>query len=296
MPTLPHLLHPVRSTKRIYLRGRRYAYRRLAEHQLRKVQRGHRDHCWCGGDLQPFPWHSSYGVCTECGSYVNKRPPLPAEMSKVYSHNGYWGVASKLRGWPTLRSRADLYKQDGRLDLWLRLVHKYAPVPGNVIEVGCAPGILLAELQQRGYQCVGVEADEKVAAWIQSHRGIVVRAGLFPDPTLQLQTCDFFLAFDVLEHVPAPEEFMRAAASLLCPGGIAIIQAPINRRRQGPPFGNANLFASDPYDEVERLFIFVDDAMVRLGIDAGLKVVSLDETPWRERHELCIYRKPADRN
>jgi SAM-dependent methyltransferase len=196
-----------------------------------------------------------------------------------------------MRGLPDLRERATLYAADGRLRHWLDLVEKFAPTAARVIEIGCAPGAFLAELQQQGRHCVGVEAEESVAGWIRERVGLDVRCGIFPDAGLSLEPCDLFVAFDVLEHVPSPDAFLREAARLLTPGGVAIIQTPIDRNHGEPPFGAE---ASVVFDDVEHLFIFVDQAMMALGARAGLEVVSLTEAPWQRRHELCIYRKPHD--
>ena len=287
-----HILHPICSAKSLYRRASICVYRRLAERRFRNIRRGQRDRCWCGGQLLPFKWHPSYGVCAECGCYVNTRPPLRDEFKKIYSKECYWGIVSRLRGWPTLQHRGALYRADGRLDHWLGLIERYGPPQGSVIEIGCAPGVLLAELQRRGYRCIGVEAETKVAQWMRSNVNLDVRVAIFPDPELSLPNCDLFLAFDVLEHVPCPEEFMRQAACLLNPGGIAVIQTPIDRYDYQPPLGKD---VPVVFDDTEHLFILVDRAMQELGARTGLQVVSLNEKPWHIGHELCVYKKPDGR-
>jgi 2-polyprenyl-3-methyl-5-hydroxy-6-metoxy-1,4-benzoquinol methylase len=267
------------------------AYRWRVDRRFRKLRRDQRDQCWCGGSLRAFRWHASYGVCDACGCYVNRHPPCPEEFATIYSSAWYWGAVSRMRGLPDIRERAALYTADGRLNHWLRLVEKFAPTARRVVEIGCAPGVLLAELQRRGCRCVGVEAEESVAGWIRERVGVDVRCGIFPDAALSLGPCDLFMAFDVLEHVPSPEVFLREAARLLTPGGVAIIQTPIDRYDDELPLGEE---VSVVFDDVEHLFIFVDKAMMALGARTGLEVVSLTEAPWQRRHELCIYRKPYD--
>jgi hypothetical protein len=82
---------------------------------------------------------------------------------------------------------------------------------------------------------------------------------------------------------------MRRVAELLQPGGIAIIQSPIDRGQLDPPTGQE---AAVAFNEIEHLFIFTDAAMRELGRRAGLEVVALDEKPWHLWHEVCVYRKP----
>lgn len=279
-----HILHPVRSARSFYRKAQRYAYKCLAERQFRNIRRGQRDRCWCGGNLLPFKWHSSYGVCANCACYVNRRPPI--NLQELYSSRLYWHIMQKYYGYPAIESRGELYKRDGRLDYWLQLVRRYGPSQGRVIEIGCPPGILLLELQALGYDCIGVEPDAKTVDWIQQNMKVNVRAGFFPG--VELPNCELFLAFDVIEHSPNPDQFMREVARLLNPGGIAIIQTPVNRYSYDPPF--VEKFKS-AFKEFEHLFLFTNKSMEMLAELSDLEVVTLDVRLWLH-HEICVFRKP----
>jgi len=264
---------------------RRLLERYFAERQIcSKIRRGHVTHCWCGGELLPFKWHPSYGVCAECGCYVNRHPPL--NLKELYSFDFYWHIVQKFHGNLPIEQRAKAYKADGRVDYWLKLIQYYGPPHGTVIEVGCAPGILLSELQAKGYECIGVEPDRKTAEWIQQNMKVKVRSGFFPD--IDLPNCDLFLAFDVLEHSPNPDRFMQKIAQLLNPGGIAIIQTPIERYGYEPPFGEAFKSA---FKEFEHLFLFTNKAMEMLADLSGLEIIEANERLCCH-HEICIFRKP----
>ncbi len=285
MMRLRHILHPVRSAVSIYRRRvSKFVYRRLAERQFGNIRRGQCDQCWCGGELLPFKWHASYGVCAECGCYVNRRPPLPEELSRVYSID-YWHSYQKMRGYPPLETRAELYKSDGRLDHWLALIERYGPAQGRVVEVGCAPGILLAVLQERGYECIGVEVAGEVAEWIRCNMGVDVREGLFP--AVQLPTCELFLAFDLMEHIADPKGFLNEVAYLIGSEGVAIIQTPIERYDYDHPFK----MRPDFFDDLEHLFLYTDNAIVRLAALAQLEIVSLEDSS-SSLGQICVLRKP----
>jgi SAM-dependent methyltransferase len=258
----------------------RWRVRRL----LSRIPRLARDRCWCGGELLPFRWHKAYGRCAQCGCYVNRQPIR--DLADLYASPLYWHIVQEEA---TLESRPALYRKDGRLGRWLELVQRFGgEKKRRVIEVGCAPGVLLAELQSRGYHCLGVEPDEKTVRWIRETFAVEVVRGLFPD--VPLPGCEILLALDVLEHSPDPEAFMRRVAELLEPGGVAIVQCPTDRDQFDPPMGPEMELA---FNEAEHLFIFTDAAMRELGRRAGLEVVTLDEKPWHMRHELSIYRKPG---
>lgn len=267
-------------------RMRRYWYKKLiANRHLRGLRRGSRNHCWCGGELLPLRWHSSYGICQVCGSYVNRYPPLREELERLYSFDLYWHIKQRADGLPAIEERPAYDKADGRVDAWLELIKQYGPSKGRVIEIGCAHGVLLKELKERGYDCIGVEVDEETASWTSNMMGVDVRTGFFPG--IELPPCDLFLSFDVLEHSPDPEAFVREAARLLRSGGVAIIQTAVDRYDNVPPFGRR---FKDAFDGIEHLFIFTDKAILELARRAQLRAISLSERIWL-MGEICILGK-----
>lgn len=266
-------------------RLRRHLLSGLQAHQLRKVRRGVQEVCWCGGSLAPFVWHSSFGVCTACGSFVNRRPPLLEDLPSVYSLRAYWRTRQRMKGFPTIEARIEAYRQDGRLQKWIELATRFKTAPARVIEVGCAPGVLLHELRLLGYECIGVEVEEETASWIRQQLPLDIRVGVFP--WIELPPCDLFLAFDVLEHSHRPLEFMSKVFELLSPGGVAVIQSVVERYGFSPPFGER----FDVFDDVEHAFLFTNRAMELLASRCGLEVVSLDQRVFLAG-EICIFRRP----
>lgn len=279
--------HPIRSARVLGTATRRATYRALAERQLRQLHRGERSQCWCGAPLLPFRWHASYGSCAEGCGYVNRRPPL--DLYRLYESRLYWHVVQRAHGYGAIESRGELYRRDGRLGFWLHLIARYGTPAGRVVEVGCAPGVLLKELSHRGYECVGVEPDRETAAWIRRTSGVDVRAAVFPD--VDLPECDMLLAFDVLEHATDPHAFLAGASRLLREGGVTIVQTPIERYGYDPPFGAA--FES-AFKEFEHLFLFTERGIERLAAATGFTVISSHER-FALHHEVCVLRRDAVR-
>lgn len=294
MVHLRHILHPVRSAKSLYRRvsaygGRKVSliYRRLALyrlHHLDNIRRGQRDLCWCGGALAPFKWQASFGVCLQCGCYVNRRPPLEDDLPKLYAFETYWHTRQQVRGYPIIEQRPSYDRSQGRLGRWLEIVKRYGLPRGQVIEVGCAHGTLLAELKQRGYECIGVETDEQLAAWSRKNTAVDIRVGFFPG--VPLPNCDIFIALDVIEHSPCPDDFMREAGRLLSPAGIAIIQAPIDRHESEPPFGE---FFEYAFDDLEHMYVFTPESIRKLADTAGLEIIG--EATGAMEGDVTVFRR-----
>lgn len=281
---LRHFMHPIVSGKKLVRKAGYIINKKSVDRELENIKRGKRSLCWCGGELKYFKWHKRYSICSVCGSYVNIEPPLPEEMSKIYSFDFYWHFVQKGHGSPAIEERYVNDKMDGRIGFWKSLIEKYKAAPAKVVEIGCAYGGLLKELKNEGYDVMGVEPDEKTAEWTRRNMGIDVRAGFFPG--IRLAEADIFLAFDVLEHVPDPQKFLKSAYDLLSPNGIAIIQAPIDRYDYTPPFGER----FDMFNDLEHLFLFTDRAMEVMANNAGFEIVGVDRL-WLSGEIIILHKK-----
>jgi len=259
--------------------------RSFSRNYLRGIRRNSRNSCWCGGEISPFRWHNSYATCQRCGTYVNRYPPCQSELERLYSFDLYWHVKQRADGLPHIKERTAHDRADGRVAYWIELIKKYGPPEGRVIEIGCAHGVLLRELKELGYDCIGVDVDQKTVNWTSKMMSLDVRAGFFPG--VELPRCDLFLAIDVFEHSIDPEVFMREAARLLNPGGIAMIQTVIDRFDYKKPFSPR---FKDAFDDVEHLFIYTDQAMCELSKRANLQVISLSERIWL-MGEIGVFKK-----
>lgn len=293
MIKLRHILHPLRTTRNLYGRIQASASNKLTSWRMDRAYRGvthmEQQKCWCGGEIPPFKRSPNFGVCVECGCYVNRHPPRPESLSEVYTFERYWRLRQKLYGLPPIERRADLYRSDGRVGYWLDLVRRHGPASGTVTEVGCSPGVLLAELERAGYKCTGVEPDEQTANWIRRTTGVEVRAGFFPG--VSLPQCDLFMAFDVAEHVPDPLEFCKGISRILTPGGVAILQTPIEGRNFDNPF-NGRL---DFFNDIEHFFLFSEKSIHNLAESAHLQIVAIEDamTPAGYLGQVCVLRKPS---
>lgn len=111
------------------------------------------------------------------------------------------------------------------------LVREYGREDGRLIEVGCGMGQILAEVAARCPQIRLIGADIDPECVRSTSEMVALEQGIVVTPEMDLGR-DFAGEFDVLilshilEHTPAPVDFLRRHLALLKPGGIAVLAVP----------------------------------------------------------------------
>jgi len=89
---------------------------------------------------------------------------------------------------------------------------------GRLLEVGCAYGFFL-DVAQRQWAVEGIDVSEAaIASASERHSGRVYCGDLLTQP-LESGAYDWVVAWDVIEHVDRPREYLRRMAELLRPSG-----------------------------------------------------------------------------
>jgi 2-polyprenyl-6-hydroxyphenyl methylase / 3-demethylubiquinone-9 3-methyltransferase len=103
----------------------------------------------------------------------------------------------------------------------------------TLLDVGCGAGLVAEPMARLGFAVTGIDAGTEMLAAARTH---AEAAGLDIDyRPANVETLasthdgfDAVLALEVVEHVPRPDAFLAAAASLVKPGG-ALIASTLNR-------------------------------------------------------------------
>lgn len=103
---------------------------------------------------------------------------------------------------------------------------KSLPMGSRVLEIGVGQGAFLSKACDAGFQISGLELNPSGAKAAREKGFTIIEkemSSLYADdPT----PWDAICAFQVLEHLPNPRQFLDQAISLLKPGGLLILSVP----------------------------------------------------------------------
>ena len=161
--------------------------------------------------------------CLACGFAHFWPRPTAAELAAYYARAFYetHGPAD----WADKEDAEQGYwriEHDDRLATFVALLDRPS---GRLLDVGCGSGWLLARAAACGWDVLGVEPSEAMAARAAT-RAPVLRA-VFPAPEVTARApFDVVHVKQVLEHVDDPAAFLAAVRAVLAPGGVVCIEVP----------------------------------------------------------------------
>lgn len=95
----------------------------------------------------------------------------------------------------------------------------------RILEVGAGLGFFLDVCEEFGFAAEGCDISEKAIAYANRERNRV-RLGTL-DGFYKNNSFDALFAFNLIEHLPHPKEFLVEARRALKPGGILVLETPI---------------------------------------------------------------------
>lgn len=202
--------------------------------------------------------HESFAVveCVACGFQFTNPRPGPNDIGRYYESAAYVSHNSGAAGLVNQVYRlARVFTMRSKV----RLLGRYAPQRGRVLDYGCGTGHFLAAARGAGWQIAGLEPNAAARAAAAQRVGQPIGA---PEDlaTLAEGSFDAITLWHVLEHVHALNDTLAQLVRLLRPGGVLLIAVPNAASFDAQHYG-ARWAA---YDVPRHLYHFVPATMARL--------------------------------
>lgn len=174
--------------------------------------------------LHDLPGRFKVVRCAQCG--LMRTDPRPtAETIGAYYPDDYapYHVVPTIKVKPSTwhrRMKARLTRLMGRDSRRLPDIP-----PGHLLEIGCAAGAYLAEMQAKGWSVEGIEFSPR-AAEAARQRGLTVQTGSLESALHPTQKADVIAAWMVLEHLHEPASSLRKLLDWVKPGGYLVAVVP----------------------------------------------------------------------
>lgn len=167
---------------------------------------------FCGSDAVQFAFVRDgrrFARCNQCRAYLQ---PYANGLDTYEYESGEY--AERIE--QSIGTEAALAKFDEFASL-LR--------PGNLLEIGCGTGHILAAAQLRGFTVTGVEPSEFHRSYIRRTWAIETIAEPLETGPLKPASFDSVISINVFEHIPDPYAHLAAIARVLKPQGRCLISA-----------------------------------------------------------------------
>lgn len=211
-----------------------------------------------------IPGNFTFVKCTKCRLW--RQEPRPDDASLGNAYPLHYGSSSNVKNNPD--SRIHCYANRKRFHLAQSLRKNGA----TIFDIGCGSGFFLAFLREKGWQVAGIDSAPEHVEYANERLGLAdVATARWPGFDNGNRSYDFVSLIHVLEHLPDPIEGLRAAATMLKPGGHLLIETPnINAFARYIFGGRCNLF-----DAPRHLCLFSPSTLRACAESAGLTTARL---------------------
>ncbi|TAL55848.1 MAG: class I SAM-dependent methyltransferase [Nanoarchaeota archaeon] len=108
----------------------------------------------------------------------------------------------------------------------LKLISKYHPGIGKILDIGCNIGTLLKVAKDQGWDTAGVEFNKSAAAFGRKRFGVEIQDKDFMKIKFSPNSFDVVVMNDVIEHVTNPVETLNEVRRILKKGGLLFMSTP----------------------------------------------------------------------
>lgn len=108
----------------------------------------------------------------------------------------------------------------------LKLIEKYHPKKGKILDVGTAGGSFLGAAKRRNWEVYGCEPNKWLANWGSKKYGVKISPGTMSEQKYKDDFFDVVTLWDVIEHTPNPSKVLSECNRVLKKNGLLVVNYP----------------------------------------------------------------------
>ena len=206
--------------------------------------------------------------CNHCG-LIYQNPQLSYEELANHYPDQYTCYKSEID-----KNASRLEQHSDKIAINRRCNHleKYHPTKATLLDVGCATGIFLKAMRERGWLVAGVEPSAYASNYAHQQFGLDIRHGTLEQANFPSRLFDVVTMWDVLEHVIDPKQTLHEVARILKPHGVLALSLP------NPICIEATLFGDKwvGWDQPRHLHLFSPNVLQRYFDETEFELIKID--------------------
>jgi 2-polyprenyl-3-methyl-5-hydroxy-6-metoxy-1,4-benzoquinol methylase len=173
----------------------------------------------CGQESQRRFQKYEYWIrdCKSCGHRFAELQTTPEHTVKTYDDDYFTGGGA---GYPNYVAEARLLRQHG--NRYAKLLKKYV-IPGRILDIGAAAGLILQGFEDEGWQVQGIEPNPTMARYAQQTLNIPVEVGTL-EQWQSNETFEAIAMIQVVAHFFDIQAAFATASRHTKPGGFWLIE------------------------------------------------------------------------
>lgn len=230
--------------------------------------------CLCGADVYELVGLREgfvFGRCGACGLLAQIGLLAKYDPTALYL-DGYHTAEQERIGHVSYYERFDHDLELGRL--------RVGPIRDLVgdsrglrlLDVGASNGAFVLAANEGGFSAEGIEINPALSAWARQRTGAQIIAGPFEHTGYPDDLFDAVTLHDVIEHFVSPEAVLLAAARILRPGGLVVVDTPDAGAAEAEEAG----LDWKHIRPKEHLWYFSEEVLVPMLARAGFDPVRID--------------------
>ena len=162
---------------------------------------------------------AEYVRCRSCGLVFQNPMPLTEELRGRYAGEYFdYEIENEANFFSLMLKTLK--------DVDFMGVERSNPNPKRFLDVGCATGMLIHHIKERGWEEKGVEVCRPAAEYGRREREVDIVNGFLEEARFPSENFSVVHFSHLIEHIPDPVRFMREVARITVPGGMCIVTTP----------------------------------------------------------------------